>query len=80
MINKRDNFKLRQEPLKSIKLREFFTKLWIFLNNVLILEWVNLDDFVLILKIPKTTFLFLTKKLTLYAFFSLKNIKSSLNN
>ena len=69
MINKRDNFKLRQEPLKSIKLREFFTKLWIFLNNVLILEWVNLDDFVLILKIPKTIFLFFTKKLTLYAFF-----------
>ena len=80
MINKRDNFKLRQETLKSIKLREFFTKLWIFLNNVLILEWVNLDDFVLILKIPKTTFLFFTKKLTLYAFFSLKNIKSTLNN
>ena len=56
MINKRDNFKSRQEPLKSIKLREFFTKLWIFLNNVLILEWVNLDDFVLIYENTKDNF------------------------
>ena len=44
MINKRDNFKLRQEPLKSIKLREFFTKLWIFLNNVLILEVLDAEE------------------------------------